>query len=211
MTDTSLTDMAPFFERHDRRSRLIFVAAISASLVMSAVIFAHGPPTIGGTGVNAPVVQWWFGILFTPVFLVGWYGFGELLAIGRRKASLPDGRQPAGAEDARNGRRIANAGFAYTLALTVNAVIQQALWVPFVFGYRVAIGEDIARATMVAVGAATIYLGNVWPRMPTPRAPERTAAIRMKANRFIGWFVVMFGLLVLLLGLFLPLLMHHRP
>ena len=209
MTDTSFTDMAPFFERYDRRNRLVFTAAVSASLVMSTVILAHGPPAGEGSGPRDPLVQWWFAILFTPAFLAGWWTFGELIALGRRKAALPDGRQPAGADDARNGVRIANAGFASNLVLTATVVIGQALWMPFIFGHRVSAGEWIARATMVAVGAATLYLGNLWPRMPVPRAPERTAAIRMKANRISGWIMVIVGLGVALLGLFLPVLMRH--
>ncbi len=55
------------------------------------------------------------------------------------------------------------------------------------------------------VGAVTIYLGNLWPRMPTPRAPERKAATTMKVNRFSGWLMVIIGVL----GLFLPLLHPH--
>jgi hypothetical protein len=198
--------MAPFFARYDRRNRLLFVTAIPASLVMSAVIFVHGPPATGWMPAKSAATAWWFGILFTPVFLIGWYGFGELVGLGRRKTSLPDGSQPAGADDARNSVRIANAGFVCNLVLTATMIIQQALWVPFVFGYRVAMGEWIARGIMVAVGAVTIYLGNLWPKMPTAREPERGAAIRMKVNRFSGWMMVIVGLLIVLLGLFLPLL-----
>jgi hypothetical protein len=89
-------------------------------------------------------------------------------------------------------------------------VTQQALWVPFVFGYRISAGVWIARVTMILVGAAAIYLGNVWPRMPVPRVPERRAAVRMKVNRASGWMMVICGLVVVLLGLFLPLVVHHR-
>jgi hypothetical protein len=77
-----------------------------------------------------------------------------------------------------------------------------------VFGYPVP-GVLIARVIMVTEGAVTIYLGNLWPRMPTPRASDRKAAIMMKANRISGWVMVIFGLLVVLLGLFLPLLHPH--
>jgi hypothetical protein len=213
MTDTSqidlgLTDLAPFFERFDRRNRLVFVAAISVSLVMSAVILAHGPPTPGWMPAKAAATAWWFAILFTPVFLVGWYVFGEFIALGRRRGRPPAGPLLTGTDDARNGVRIANAGFAFNLVLMATTVIGQALWMPFVFGYRVSAGEWIARAIMLAVGAATIYLGNLWPRTPVPRAPERTAAIRMKVNRISGWMMVITGLLAVLLGLFLPFLRH---
>jgi hypothetical protein len=215
MSDTASADMgpidlAPFFERYDRRNRLVFVAAISASLVMTAVISAHGPPAPGWMSAKAAATAWWFGILFAPVFLVGWYGFGELMALGRRKGRPPAGPLPTGPDDVRNGVRLANAGFACNVVLTATVLVQQALWVSFVLGYRVSAGEWIARGIMLAVGAATIYLGNLWPRMPVPRARDRTAAIRMKANRISGWIMVIVGLLIVLLGLFLPLIERHR-
>jgi hypothetical protein len=80
-----------------------------------------------------------------------------------------------------------------------------------VLGYRVSAGEWIARGLMVALGAVTIYLGNLWPRMPTPRTAERSAVIRMKVNRVNGWVMVITGLLTMLLGAFLPLLRPHLP
>ncbi len=83
--------------------------------------------------------------------------------------------------------------------------------VPFAFGYRSAAGEWVARAVMLGVGAATLYLGNLWPRMPTPRSPQRTAAAMMKSNRVSGWVMVICGLLVMLLGLFLPLIKPYLP
>ena len=209
--DLGPTDMAPFFQRYEQRYRLVLVAALAASLVMSAFVLAHGPLGAGSAPPKVAATAWWFGLLFGPVVIVGWWTFGELMALGRRKTRLPDGRQPAGADDARNGVSVAKAGFAFTLALIATVVTQQALMVTFLFGYRISAGEWIARATMILVGAVTIYLGNVYPRVPVPRAPERKAAIRMKANRVSGWMMVISGLLVVLLGLFLPLVVHHRP
>jgi hypothetical protein len=207
MTDTTSIDLVRFFERYDSKNRLVFVAAISASLVMSAVIFAHGPAW--GLGPARAVTTWWYGVLFSPLFIAGWWTFGELVALGRRKGRPPAGPLPTAADDVRNGVRIANAGFAFNLAMTVTVVAAQASMVPLVFGYKVPAAEWIASAAMLAVGAATIYLGNLWPRMPAPRTPDRTSAIRMKANRVSGWVMVITGLLVILLGLFMPYLQHH--
>jgi hypothetical protein len=206
--DLGQTDLAPFFQRYDHRYRLVLVAALSASLVMSVMVLAHGPPVWAPPKVAS--TSYWFALLFSPALIVGWWTFGELMALGRRKAILPDGRQPAGALDARNGVRIHKAGFAFTLALVATVVTQQALMSSFVLGYRISAGELIARATMILVGAVTIYLGNVYPRMPVPRAPEQKAAVRMKANRVSGWVMVISGFAVVLLGLFLPLLVHHH-
>ncbi len=212
LPDGDPTDLGSFFRRYDRRNRLVLGAAICASLVLSAVIATRLLAT-GGAGLKGLPVVWAIGVVFGPVFIAGWWTFGELIAWGRHKASPPDGSHPAGADDARNGVRIANAGFAFNLVLIANAIAGQALMATIVFRYPVP-GELITRMIMVAVGAATIYLGNLWPRLPTPRAPERTAAMRMKANRVSGWVMVIFGLLIVLLGLFLPLLypwMRHRP
>ena len=203
MTDATVTDMAPFYQRYDRRQRLVFVTAICASLVLSAIIFKHGV----SRGVEPAAVRanlWGFGILFAPVFIVGWQIFTELLVRWRRRASSPNGRHPAGMEDARNGMRIANRGFVFNVVVTAAVIMQQAIVALLAFGYST--GDLIPRATCVAVGAVSIYLGNLWPRMPTPRAPPQKAAIRMKANRFAGWLMVIVGLLIVLLGLFLPLI-----
>src|SRR5215469_10680132 len=78
MTDITSIDLVRFFERYDARNRLIFVAALSASLVMSAVVFAHGPNL--GLGAARAATTWWFGIVFAPLFIVGWWTFGELVA-----------------------------------------------------------------------------------------------------------------------------------
>ncbi len=202
--DGGPTNLGPFFNRYDRRNRLVLGAALVASLVLSAVIATRLLQT-GGAGLKGLPAVWAMGVGFSPLLIAGWWIFGELIVSGRRKASPPDGSHLAGADDARNGMRIANAGFAFNLVLLGTAIVEQMLMASLVFGYPVR-GVLITRAIMVAMGAVTIYLGNLWPRMPTPRAPEREAAIRMKVNRFCGWVVVIFGLLVVLLGLFLPIL-----
>lgn len=182
MTDTTSTDMAPFFERYDHRQRLVFVAALSASLVLSAVIVAHGVLTNGAIRPKPVAAMWGVGILFPPLFLIAWWSFTEHTARARRKSSQPDGRHPASMDDARNGVRIANAGFVFNIGVTGTVVVAQAAMALLAFGYPT--GDLIPRATTVAVGAATIYLGNLWPRMPAPRGPDQKAAKRMKANRW---------------------------
>jgi hypothetical protein len=207
MTDTTLTDLGPFFERYDRRQRLVFVAALPASLVLSAVIFAHNL-FVTEHGVKLPAVvvasMWAFGIVFPPAFMAGWWIFTERMARRRRMQAPRDGSHPASVDDARNGMRIANGGFAFNVGVTASVFIQQAFIALIVLGFP--LGDLIPRATCVAVGAVTIYLGNLMPRMPVARAPERTAAIRMKIYRRSGWLMVVFGLLVVALGVFLPLI-----
>jgi hypothetical protein len=202
MTDTVLTDLGPFFERYDRRQRLVFTAAISVSLTLSAVILSRGVTMVAPPAIREMV--WVLGILFAPVFIVGWWTFAEYMARKRRRTSQADGRHPASADDARNGVRIANGGFAFNIVVTAAVVVQQAVMALMASGHL--LGDLIPRATCVAVGVVTIYLGNLWPRMPTPRAPEQTAAKLMRAHRSGGWLMVICGLLVVLLGLSMPLL-----
>jgi hypothetical protein len=209
--DAPLTDMAPFFDRFDRRVRRLLAVSLCVSLVLSAVIFTHSLDTAAATGAKIPRVVWVMGIAFAPLLTAVWWIFTELTALGRRKASRPDGRYPASLDDARNGMRIANGGLLFTAALAGTAILQQAMMVPFAYGYRFAVGEWVARAMMLAVGAATLYLGNLWPRMPTARTPQRTAAIAMRANRVSGWVMVVFGLLLVLLGLLLPVIKPYLP
>jgi hypothetical protein len=199
MTDATSTGMARFHERYDRRQRVLFVGAIGASLMLSAVILTHGVDTTGAPG--AVVGLKWFPIVAPPLFIVLWWGVMELIA--RWRDGLP---LATSADDARDGRRIANAGFAYNVALTGAAIGVQAIVALKAFGYPG--GEWILRATGLGVGVALICLGNVWPRLRTRRAPAQSSAGEMKVNRLWGWLMAAMGLLtvlwVLFASLFLP-------
>jgi hypothetical protein len=189
MTDMISTDMARFHARYDRRNRLLFAAALGASLALSAVNFMR---TAGALGAKAAPLMWGLGILFPPLFVVAWWGAMELIA--RWRDGLP---AATNSDDARDGVRIANAGFAYNLALTAAVIGSQAIVALAAYGYSG--GAWIGRAAAVAVGAALICLGNVWPRLRTRRA---RAASEMKINRLWGWVMVILGLLSVLAGLF---------
>lgn len=205
MTDTTFTDLGPFFRRYDRRQRLLFGGALCASLVLSAIIATHVIDT-GWTAPRSVVrVVWGLGVVLCPLFVIGWWTFAELMAWGRRKAASADGSHRAGPDDARNGMRIANAGFAYNIAVLGTWIAGQVFIALLVFRAP-PVGLLPSRILMWVVGAVTIYLGNLWPRMPTARTPDRSGAIRMKANRVSGWIMVISGLVIVLLGLFLPLL-----
>ncbi len=205
MTDTTSIDAAAFFDRYDRKTWRLMVTAISITAVLAAVIAIR--LLTAGTRAKPIGAMWGLGVVFPLCLAVGWWVFTDFLT--RRRFSAPDTGLPMNADDARNGMRIANAGFAFNVVLMVVVIAQQAFMGLLIFGYAVAppIGYSFPRITMVAVGAVTIYLGNLWPRMPIARAPEAKPALRMKANRYAGWFMVIVGLLVLLWGLFAP----HTP
>ena len=196
MTDMTRVDMARFHQRYDLKQRLLFAAALSASLVLSAVIFAH--KALATEAPRASPFLQWFPILFSPLAIGAWWGAQEFIVRWR------DGRPPMSADDAPNGVRIANAGFLFSLALTAVVLGAQAAGALAAFGYTVS--DWIPRATLVAFGVALVCLGNVWPRMPTPRAQARKAATEMKVNRAWGWVMVLLGLGLVMQGLFLPLL-----
>ncbi len=212
LTDTGLTDLGPFFERYDRRNQRLMAVALCASLILSAVIATHLLAT-GATGLSGVRVIWSTGVAFTPLFIAGWWAFGGLMALRRRRAAPLDGSQPAGTVDAGNGMRIAHAGFAFNLALMAAMIAGQVVMALVVFGFGHHIrGDLVSRAIMLTVGAATIYLGNLWPRMPVSRAPEKKPAAVMKANRYAGWFMVAVGLLLVFLwGLFVPFTPPAQP
>jgi hypothetical protein len=204
MTDMTSTDMARFHERYDQRQRLLFVAVLCASLVLSAVNFAQ---TSGAPGAKAAPMLWGFGIVFPPLFIVTWWGVMELIARWRDRRA-----PPTTAVDVRNGVRLANAGFAYNVAITGALIGSQAIVALAAFGYSG--GDWIGRAIALAMGAALIWLGNTWPRFPTPRAPAQKAARVMRINRLWGWLMVIMGLLSVLSALFLPPLVpwvSHHP
>jgi hypothetical protein len=211
MSDTILAGLDSFYERYDRRVRRLMAGALCVSLLLSTAIAASA---VGSQGADPKLasVLWRFGVIFPPSFTALWWIFTELMARGRRKATRPDWRLPETADDARNGMRIANAGFVFTLGLTATIVANQALMALPAFGHP--LGQPLAtlagRVIMVIVGAVTMYLGNVWPRMPALRAPDQRPHTQMKANRLIGWFMVLLGASFVLLGLFLPTLQGPR-
>jgi hypothetical protein len=211
MTDASLINLGPFFERYDRRNQRLMVGALCASLMLASAIATHLLAT-GGPGLKGVRVIWGTGVVFTPLFIAGWWAFGGIMALRRRRAAPLDGSHPAGPVDAGNGMRIANAGFAFNLALMAAMLAGQAVIALVVFGFGHQIrGDLIARAIMLTIGLATIYLGNLWPRMPVSRVPERKAAATMKANRYAGWFMVAVGLIVFLWGVFVPFSPAAQP
>jgi hypothetical protein len=197
MTDATSTDMAGFYRRYDARHRLMFVAALSASLVLCAVNLAHGPFAIGGGGTKAVPLAWAFAILFPPLAIAAWWGAQEFIMRWR------DRRPAMSADEAPNGRRIANAGFLFSVALVACVLGSQAVVTFAALGYVV--GDWILRATWLGMGVAMICLGNVWPRLPMRRAPAQKAAAEMKINRVWGWIMVILGLGAVLSGLLPPL------
>ncbi len=200
MTDMTSADMARFHQRYDLKQRLLYAAALSASLVLSAVFFADD--ALATEAAHASPFAQWFPIVFFPLVIGAWWGAQEFIVRWR------DGRPPMSADDAPNGVRIANAGFLFSLALMACLLGAQAVGALAMFGYVVA--DWIPRATLAVFGVALACLGNLWPRMPTPRSQARKAAAEMKINRIWGWVMVLLGLGMVALGLFLPMLYPHR-
>jgi len=196
MTDTTSADLARFYRRYDLKQRLLFAAALSASLVLSAINVMHGPLMPEGSGAVAAIR--WFPIVFFPLFIAAWWGAQEFIMRWR------DRRPAMSADDAPNGLRIANAGFLFSVTWTAVMLGSQAIATLASFGYAVA--DWIPRVTIAAFGVALICLGNVWPRMPLRRVPGRKTAKAMKINRAWGWLMVLMGVGLVLQGLGLPLL-----
>lgn len=198
----ALTDMRPFFARHDRNTRLLMAASLCITLLLAALIATRL------TAVPLPRLKgvWEMGVFFPPTVAIGWGIFTEYMMRSKKHRIVRDEAPLMNADDARNGMRIANAGFAFTAVLMAVVIIQQLLMTSLAFRIYMGplVGFSIARVTTIAVGLVTIYLGNLWPRMPVSRAPERKAAATMKANRGAGWFMVIVGVLVVLWGLFMP-------
>ena len=201
MTHMTSTDLARFYQRYDLRQRLLYAAALSASLVLSAVDVAHGTIT-AADGAAAPAIRW-FAVGFFPLAIAAWWGAQEFIVRWR------DRRPPMSEDDVPNGLRIANAGFLFSVAFEVVLLAIQAI--ATLAGFGVAVSDWIPRATLAVFGVALVCLGNLWPRMPTHRVPGRKAANEMKTNRVWGWLMVLMGAGAVMLGLCLPLLERHHP
>jgi len=200
MTDTTLVDMAPFFARHDRTTRRIFVAAIAGSFAVSAGSLGYAALAIG-----APGPELWVQMMLIPLFLVAFRT--ALVRWGGKRPVLPDESLPMNPDDARSARQVANAGALFVAGIGVAVIATQ---VSATLGYFDALeslgGADewLGRGGLVGMGALMVYFGNAWPRMPTPRAPEKKPATQKTFNRLYGWMVVTTGLLFVLAGLLLP-------
>jgi hypothetical protein len=203
MNDVAWTDMTSFLERHDHWSRRVRLAMISASFAVSAILLVYGVRTRGSL---AALGKLWFPIVAYPLLTAAfWIGIA-LWASTRPKP--PGGRFLMNEDDARNVARIANAGFIFVLGLAVVMIASQVGTALEVLGYMKSpggTGELIGRAILVSLGALSIYFGNAWPRMPTPRAPDQKPATQTKYKRLGGWWCVIVGLGMALPALLLPI------
>lgn len=203
MSDMTLMDMTPFFERHERRSRRVIIALVCTSLAVAAGIFAYGALTTGAPG--RILAKLWTSILFYPIFGAVFWICTTLYA--RARHVPPGGRPPMNPDDARNVALVANAGFIYVLCVGLIMIATQAGLALGYFGVLPplhASGVWIARGSVVATGVLMIYFGNAWSRTPMPRAPEHKAVAMMQFKRLLAWLVVTYGLLMALAALFLP-------
>jgi hypothetical protein len=196
MTDATSPEMAAYFRRYDNRNRLLFAATLCACLMLSVVNLSHGVQ--GGPDGKGAGLAWAMAIVFAPLFILVWWIIQELIA--RWRKGLP----ATGEDDARNGLRVANAGFLYNIGLMAVGLGTQASVTLVSFGYLG--GDWISRGTMVVMGVALVCLGNVWPNRPPPRGSLQTEAKVMRINRAWGWIMVLSGLGLIIWGLFVPLL-----
>ena len=203
MSDLSLTDITPFFERHERRFRRALGTLVCASVVVATGIFAYGVLTTAAPGTL--VAKLWPSVLFYPLFgVVFWTG----TALYARMRRLPPGGRPLmNATDARSVAHVARAGFIFLVCMGLIMIATQAGLALGYFGILRApdtSGVWITRAGAAATGVLMIYFGNAWSRTPMPRAPAQNAAAMMKFKRHVAWLVVIYGLLLALGALFLP-------
>ncbi|HEV2703650.1 MAG TPA: hypothetical protein VGV09_18640 [Steroidobacteraceae bacterium] len=203
MSDMMLTDMNPFFERHERKSRRLMVGLSCVSLAVGAGTFAYGTLTSGAPG--ALLAKLWASILFYPLIGVVVWTVIALSTRWRRGAST--GRAAMNPDDARSAARVANAGLIYIVCVGAIMIVTQAALALGYFGVlppSIKSGVLIVRASGVACGVLIMYFGNAWSRRPTPRTPAQKAAALMKFNRLVAWLIVIYGLLLGLSTLLLP-------
>ena len=74
MTDTPSLDVPPSLQGHDRKTRWTYIAMLSVSLGLSAIIFAHALRLVGSLGVV--VGDLWNQIVTPPLIIGGlWLAF----------------------------------------------------------------------------------------------------------------------------------------
>jgi hypothetical protein len=195
--------MGPFMRRHDLRTRRTYMLLFGTILLVAVATLAWSAFDRG----SLAALPWrlWFGMLF-PLLPIGvlWLG-GAVMR--RRRTMQPDGSMPMNPDEARGAERVANVGAVYVAGIGVVVIagqlfsalnFMQAL--PSLDGQGRAL---FARATVVVTGALVAYFGNAWPRIPPPRRPGQEPATVRKFNRYLGWIMVIHGLLMVLAGLIL--------
>jgi len=209
MTDPTFVDIAPFFARHDRRTRRTFIALLCTSLVLSAAIYVRFRVN-AEVLLEVPLMPPPFLVLpiFISPFSIAALWVAAALYDRSRPPSQPDGSFPINPDDARNVERVANAGAVFVTGYGLVMIAIQLFWSLPMFGIVAPIAPGDAspafRVVLAAIGALAIYFGNVGPRIPTSRAPEARPAVRMRYNRLGGWFTVILGLLLWVIALFVP-------
>jgi MFS family permease len=205
MTDTTQTEVARTLQRHDSKTRWTYIAMLSISLILSAIIFTDAMLLIGSVGIV--IGGLWNQIVMGPL-IIGSLWLASTWYARKRPWSL-DGRDPTNPDDMRNLARLANAGYWFVTGFSLIAIAGQVYWVLLVFDVLQPPGGTlpdwwVARALMLGAGALMIFFGNISPTAPTPRVPEANPAVRMKYNRLTGWMYVVFGVLLWLAALFTP-------
>lgn len=205
MTDTPSSDVPTSLQRHDRKTRWTYIAMLSVSLTLSAIILADAMRLIGSFGVVLGGL--WNQIVMGPL-VIGSLWLASTYYARRRPWSL-DGGNPTNPDDLRNLARLAKAGYVFVTGFGLIFIAGQAYWVLLIFDILQPPGGSSpewwgGRALMLAAGALMIYFGNISPRMPAPRAPQANPAVRMKYNRLTGWMYVVFGLLLALAAVLVP-------
>ncbi len=203
--DPPMPDMPPSLEHHDRKTRWTYIAMLSASLTLSAVIFVHAMQQIGSLGMVLGGL--WNQIVMGPL-MIGSLWLASLYYARKRPWAL-DRRDPTNPDDLRNLAQLAGAGYLFVTGFGLIAIAGQAYWVLLIFDVLQPPsgsppGWWVWRAMMLAAGALMIQFGNIAPRTPAPRAPEANPSVRMKWNRLTGWMYVVFGALLALAALFTP-------
>lgn len=199
MTDTPMTDMTAFLERHERRTQRVFITMLCVSLMASAVIFTDGLHEKGSVQALGGL---WILILGPPLVLV-WLRVGPLLW-ARSQPRPPGGRFLMNEHDSRGTARVANAGFIFVTGVGAIAIAGQMGVIVPSFDARMPLqipADWTWRVTTIVMGLLMIYFGNAWPRMPTPRQPDRKPATQTRYKRFYGWLIVVHGLLLALAAL----------
>jgi hypothetical protein len=187
MNDTTLTDMTDFLARQDHRSRHVFIALLSGSLVLAAFLFAYGVLTTGEPG--SVLARMWQPILFYPFW-------------------PPGGRYLMNPLDARNVARVANAGYVFVAGFGVAMIVSQASVALNQLGAMDAMGRGAwdgpERVIVAAVGLLTAFFGNAMSRMPTPRAPTQKPLLQQQYKRVMCWLMVLHGLAMAAAAAWLP-------
>lgn len=179
----------------------ILLALFGVSVVLAVIIFAGGL-AVGQTAADIVADIWELVLLCPALILMIWF-CGRIAAEQARRTLPPDLSEDA----RRNAWTVARTGRRFAIGFCLIVLAVQGVWALGMAGVPQALNwnpDIFMRLVFAAIGLLFIYIGNVMPKTPLPRAARDNPGPQLRLNRISGWVWVLHGATIAIGALLLP-------